>query len=98
MDYYDKLRTLNAEKTLDEVQDLYKKIMRINPSSPIHGQILDMIEMAESYYRELLILETSKNLKTEVIEIGTIESKKEEAEISNDALFKMLVDSYKNTE
>jgi hypothetical protein len=74
IDYYDKIVNLNDEKLSEEIERITRRLFKVSPQSPTYNQLLNMLEIAESMYMEKLMIESAKNNKDEVINIGEIES------------------------
>jgi hypothetical protein len=67
---------MNADKISQEISNISKKLSKVNSSSPIYNQLLDMLQTAESVHREKLFLSSLKpeDKADSAIEIGSVES------------------------
>lgn len=76
MDYIANLYSMNADKISQEISNISKKLSRVNSSSPIYNQLLDMLQTAEAVHREKLFLSSLKpeDKADSAIEIGSVES------------------------
>lgn len=76
MDYIANLYGMNADKISQEITNLHKKLSRVNSSSPIYNQLLDMLQTAEAVQQEKIFLSslTQEDKKDSAIEIGSVES------------------------
>lgn len=76
MDYIANLYSMNADKISQEITNLHKKLSRVNSSSPIYNQLLDMLQTAEAVQQEKIFLSslTQEDKKDSVIDIGSVES------------------------
>jgi hypothetical protein len=92
-DYYAYVNELEEEKVVAEIEKLNRKLFAINPTSPMHGQILDMLNTAESAYQDI---QYKRRIKSEdsVINIGEIESVVTEPDYNKAELLDAIVTSY----
>ena len=76
MDYIANLYSMNADKISQEITNLHKKLSRVNSSSPIYNQLLDMLQTAEAVQQEKIFLSslTQEDKKDSAIDIGSVES------------------------
>ena len=76
MDYIANLYSMNVDKISQEIANINKKLSRVNSSSPIYNQLLDMLGSAEAIHQEKLYLSSMKpeDRKDSAIEIGSVES------------------------
>jgi hypothetical protein len=67
---------MNADKISQEITNLHKKLSRVNSSSPIYNQLLDMLQTAEAVQQEKIFLSslTQEDKKDSAIDIGSVES------------------------
>lgn len=73
-DYYVKVNTMAEDKLVDEIQNLYKKLMVMNPNSPMYDQLLHMVETAETAYQEKIYMNRFKDKNTSgAVDIGVID-------------------------
>lgn len=94
-DYYSKVYSLSEDKLVAEIERLNKQLFKINQTSPVYNQILDMLSTAQMAYDELSFSKRVKAEESKIIEIGTIE---EEVIIPNynaDALLDAIVQQYR---
>jgi len=92
-DYYAYVNELEEEKVVAEIEKLNKKLFRLNPSSPMHGQLMDMLYTAESAYQDI---QYKRRIKSEdsVITIGEIESVVSQPDYNKEELLDAIVTSY----
>jgi hypothetical protein len=95
-DYYDKVRSLSEEKLSEEIEKITKRLLSSNPASPVYNQLLSMLETAESFYMEKIVLESSKKDKDQIIEIGSIQSDEYTPDYSNENLAYVVAKTYVN--
>jgi hypothetical protein len=71
-DYYDYVNGLTEAKLVTEIEKLNKRLFKTNATSPVYTQLLNMIDMAQGAYEDILY---SQRIKAEdkVIEIGETE-------------------------
>jgi hypothetical protein len=92
-DYYAYVNELEEEKVVAEIEKLNKKLFRLNTSSPMYSQLLDMLSTAESAYQDI---QYKRRIKSEdsVINIGEIESVVTEPDYNKAELLDAIVTSY----
>jgi len=93
MDFYIKYSEMSEDELLTEIEMLNKKLFKYKGGPEIRNQLLNMIQTAESFYREQMMMKRIKKEDT-VLEIGTIESSVTEEMYSDKELLEFLVTSY----
>lgn len=93
-DYYTKVNSMTEDKLSDEIRSLYKKLMSLNPQSPMYDQMLQMVTTAETAYQEKIYLNKFKDSKDEVINIGTIDEVVHTPNYSTEELLLAVVSQY----
>jgi len=88
------LESKTADQVGDEITRINERLFKTNPQSPMYNQLLSMRSTAEQMYSEKLMLQHSKNVKDETIEIGYAESSETELEMKEDELLIAVVQSY----
>lgn len=69
--------SMNPDKLLDKIQELNKRLFKMNTHSPMYAQMRGIIAEAQAVYQEHLAMERyriEKEEQSSVIDIGTIES------------------------
>jgi hypothetical protein len=76
MDYIAKLYSMSEDKVSQEIMNLHKKLAKVNSTSPIYNQLLEMLDNAEAVRQEKMIMSSLKDedKKDTAVEIGTIDS------------------------
>jgi len=92
-DYYSHVNEMKEEKLIEEIQNLNKRLMKTDPVSPIHAQLLNMLQMAQDAYNDILYARTIKN-ENAVIDIGEIESTEKQPDYDSDDILTALVQEY----
>lgn len=92
-DYYSHVYSMTEEKLVDEIHSLNKKLMKVNQTSPVYNQLLDMLNTAEQAYNDILY---GRMIKKEdaVINIGEIESVETKPDYDRDDILTALVQEY----
>lgn len=98
MDFYAHIQTLSEDKLIAEIEKLNKQLFKLNASSPMYGQLLNMIDMAQTTHAELIYAKRFKNQEDKIIEIGTIEEHIVTPDYSKQELLLAIVDQYTNKE
>lgn len=93
-DYYSHVNNLDEKNLIVEMDKLQKQLMKTSQSSPVYDQILGMMAMAQEAYGDWVALEQHKNVKDEVLEIGTIDSDVSEIDYTKDELLDAIVTAY----
>lgn len=68
---------MNPDKLLDKIQELNKRLFKMNAHSPMYSQMRGIIAEAQAVYQDHLAMERHKAATEEhsnVLEIGEIES------------------------
>lgn len=94
-DYYIHVQRLKEEELVAEIEKLTKQLMTMYAASPMYQQVLDMLHTAQEAYQEKQVLARAKDLKDEVIEIGTIRSEVEHPDYSKEELLNITVEQYR---
>lgn len=92
-DYFAHVNELSEDKLVEELENLNKRLMKIDFQSPIYAQLLDMIDMAESAYNDILYSKRIKN-ENSVIDIGEIESIETKPDYDREDVLTALVHEY----
>lgn len=92
-DYYNHVQTLTEEQLYDEIDNLNKKLIKLNSASPMFAQLLDMRDMATSALHEASVKRRVK-IEDTVLEIGTVESTEQTPDYSTDDLLTAIVYGY----
>lgn len=88
---------MNPEKLLDKIQELNKKLFKVNQQSPMFSQLRAIISEAQTVYQEHLYVERFNSVKEEddgVISIGEIESEVYTPDYSDNMVLSTVVQSY----
>lgn len=93
-DYYSKVYELPEDKLVAEIERLNKQLFKINATSPIYNQLIDMIQTANSAYDELCIRKRIK-IEDKIIEIGTVEQETVMPDYNKEMLLNAVVQQYK---
>jgi tRNA A37 N6-isopentenylltransferase MiaA len=94
-DYYTKVHNMSEEKLVEEIQNLYKKLMSMNTQGTVYNQLLDMLDTATAAYGEKLHVSRFKNKeKDAVIDIGSINSETYIPDYSREELLLAVVEQY----
>lgn len=93
-DYYDYVNTLKEDKLNAEIEKITKQLFKMNPGSPMFGQLHDMLEMAQAAYQDLMYINRYKDQKDQVLEIGTTESTVKTPEYDRAELLNVIVTEY----
>lgn len=94
-DFYAEMDKLSADQLSNEIEKLTKRLYATNPNTQIYNQLVGMIHIADELYGEKLMVERTKHLKDEIIEIGTIESTETIPDYSKEELVNIMVQEYK---
>lgn len=93
-DYYTHVQSMKEEKLNDEIKRLHNQLFKLNPASPMYDQILNMLDMAQSAYNDLMYAQRYKDASDEAMEIGTVNSDVIEPDYSKDELLDAVVTAY----
>jgi hypothetical protein len=93
-DYYSKVNELPEDKLIAEIERLNKQLFKINATSPIYNQLIDMINIANNAYDELSYKKRVK-VEDKVIEIGTVEQETFTPDYSKEVLLNAVVQQYR---
>jgi hypothetical protein len=76
MDYIANLYSLSDDKLSQEIMNIHKKLSKVNSTSPIYGQMLEMLNTAEAVRHERFMSAkfSAEDKVDSVIEIGSVES------------------------
>jgi hypothetical protein len=98
MDFYAHVYTLSEDKLIAEIEKLNKQLFKLNPSSPMYNQLLNMIDTARNAHAEMIYASRFKNQEDKIIEIGTIEEHIVTPDYSKQELLLAIVEQYTNKE
>lgn len=93
-DYYSKVYELSEDKLVAEIERLNKQLFKINATSPIYNQLIDMINIANNAYDELSFKKRTP-IEDKIIEIGTVEQETFTPDYSKDVLLNAVVQQYR---
>jgi len=93
-DYYAKVHDLPEDKLVAEIERLNKQLFKINATSPIYNQLVEMINIAYTAYDELSLKKRVKQ-EDKIIEIGTVESETIIPDYNKDMLLNVVVQQYR---
>ncbi len=96
MDYYSHIYSLTEDKLVQEIEKLNKKLFRISASSPMYGQLLDMINTAQTAHAEMQYVRRVKDHSDKIIEIGEVTEHIVTPNYSSDELLVAVVEQYTN--
>ena len=88
---------LSPEKLLDKIQELNKRLFKMNPNSGMYGQLRSIINEAQFVYQEHLAVsryDAANEERDSVINIGEIESEVYTPDYSNNTALDSVVQSY----
>ena len=88
---------MNPEKLLDKIQELNKRLFKMNTHSPMYSQMRGIISEAQAVYQEHLALsrfESMNEERDEVINIGDIESEVYTPNYGDNTVLDTVVQSY----
>jgi len=77
IDNWQKFNDMSADKLFDEIKLLNSKLAKLPPSTSVRGQLLEVIQMAQTAYNEKMFVARHESTTDEndgVVEIGEIES------------------------
>lgn len=93
-DYYAKVYDLPEDKLVAEIERLNKQLFKINATSPIYDQLVEMINIAYAAYDELSFKKRVKQ-EDKIIEIGTVESETIIPDYNKEMLLNVVVQQYR---
>lgn len=88
---------MSPEKLLDKIQELNKRLFRMNQQSPMYNQMRSIIQEAQMVYQEHLAVsrfEAMNEEKDDVINIGDIESTVYTPDYHDNTVLDTVVQSY----
>lgn len=88
---------MNPEKLLDKIQELNKRLFKMNPQSPMYSQMRGIITEAQAVYQEHLAMsrfEAMEEDRDTVINIGEIESEVYTPNYGDPTVLDTVVQSY----
>lgn len=95
-DFYSKINSLSEDKLVAEIERLNKQLFKINAASPIYYQLVDMINVANQAYDEMLYRKRFKDTaESKIIEIGKVEEEVFVPDYNKDMLLNAVVQQYK---
>ena len=92
-DYYDYVNGLTEAKLITEIEKLNKRLFKTNATSPVYTQLLNMIDMAQSAYEDILYTQRIK-AEDKVIEIGETEHIDYVPDYTNDEIVNAYIEVY----
>lgn len=95
LDYYTKISMMADDKIVSEIQNLQKKLYKIDPASPMYSQMLELINIAQNVHEERMFKQRYSNLKDEVFDIGEIEEVVYTPNYDADDLLRAVVELYR---
>jgi len=96
MDYYIKLTTMDEDKLLSEIEKISDKMFKVRPGCSVHQQLLQMYREAQAAYEEKMFIKRVGPQKSEIIELGNIDSEVFTPDYSTEELITIIVDSYRD--
>lgn len=93
-DYYTKVYELPEDKLVVEIERLNKQLFKINATSPIYNQLVDMISIANDAYDEMCYKKRVK-VEDKIIEIGTVDQETFTPDYSKEVLLNAVVQQYR---
>lgn len=94
MDYYIHIQQLSEEKLIAEIERINKKLFMLRGESPMHSQLLSMLEIAQTALAEQNYVRRIKDTSDSVIEIGEVEEHIVTPDYSSDELLLAVVEQY----
>ena len=88
---------MSPEKLLDKIQELNKRLFKMNNSSPMYNQMRGIIQEAQHVYQEHLAMSRFNAQEEErdtVINIGDIESEVYTPDYNDNTVLDTVVNSY----
>ncbi len=96
MDYYSHIYSLPEDKLVQEIEKLNKQLFKINAGSPMYGQLMDMINTAQTAHAEMQYVRRVKDPTDKIIEIGEVTEHIVTPNYSSDELLVAVVEQYTN--
>ena len=94
-DYYAHVHAMDESKLNAEIKKLHDNLFRLDPESPMYNQLLDMVDIANSAYNDMVYAARFKDAKDEAMEIGTMESSVNTPDYTKAELLTAVVTAYK---
>ena len=88
---------MDSSKLLDTIQTLNKRLFKINQSSPMFRQMLNIIEEGQAVYREQLAInryDAANEERETVINIGDVTSEVYTPDYANNTVLSHVVSMY----
>lgn len=97
MDYYLKLKSLDEDKLLSEIDTISDKLYKARAGSPIHQQLLQMYNDARQMHQEIMFMKRAgKPEDSEALNIGTIDEVITTPDYDSNELVNIVVDFYRD--
>jgi translation initiation factor 2B subunit (eIF-2B alpha/beta/delta family) len=94
MDYYSHIYSLTEDKLIQEIENLNKRLFKINPGSAMYNQLLDMINTAQTAHAEMQYVRRVKDTSDKIIEIGEVTEHIVTPDYSSEELLIAVVEQY----
>lgn len=95
-DYYEHLQSMTEEKIVAEIQKLNNQLFKMDPNNPMFEQIMNMLDMANHTYNDIVVTSRFKDAKDEAMDIGYMESEESTPDYSKQELLDAVVTAYRS--